>query len=298
MQPNDPNASPIITETPVVVASPTVQTNENQPVVDNPVVDTAPATTPEIDPALTPDPNAANPDPNKVTSTPEWAQKRINELTAKRYEAERQQKAEKDGRLAAEARTAELLAQLAGTAAPGTQPTTTTPQPPMGEEEINKRAELRAVELARIADFNRACDTIVDVGQKEFKDFDDALKNLHLVGAIGQNVSPEFLETAIELKEPQKVLYHLGKNLEEAERISKLPPKKMALELARVEAQLQKPATPHVPPMSNAPAPVIPVGGQATVRATDLNDPSISTEDFMTLRSKQLEERRNRFRRV
>lgn len=286
------------------VTSPIV-TTDVQPTVTSPVVEgTDPNATP-AEPAVESAPvdNGTDPATGAPKQTPEWAQKRINELTAKRYEAERTAKeaertakSERDARVAAEARAAELLSQIAGKTT--TEPTTT--KPALSEEEIDKLATERAKLIAQANEFNKTCNEIVETGKKEFpKDWDEALSNLSLVGAIGQGVSPEFLETVTELKNPAKILHHLGMNIEEADRIAKLPPKKMAVEMARVEARLNAPAPAQAPaPVSNAPAPVIPVGGVAKAGTPSLDDPNLTTEEFMALRNKQSEERRNRYRRV
>lgn len=276
--------------------SPIVMGGE-QPVVDSPIVESNPPAPDSAPVAPEPSPPPVE-DVNKTKTTPEWAQKRINELTAKRYEAERAAKTESDARLAAEAKTADLLKQLSEAKGGTPAPTTNGAKPPaqLSEEEINRLVMEKAALIAQVNDFNKACNTIAETGKKEFADWDDTLKNLGLVGAVGQNASPEFLETAIELQAPHKVLHYLGSNLEEAEKVIKLPPKKMALELARLEARLNAPASaPVTPPVSSAPPPVIPVAGGAKPPALSIDDPNISAEDFFAIRAKQIEERRKRY---
>lgn len=279
------------------VTSPVTTTNPEAPVVDAPVVaDPAPEVV--ADPAVATDPDPATAAPK---TTPEWAQKRINELTAKRYEAERTAVAEKTAREAAEARSAELLAQLANKDPNTPVPTNTSTAPVVTEAQIEERVAARAAQMAAANEFNKACNNIAEDGKKEYKEgWDESLKNLGLVGAVGQNVSPEFLETAIELRNPHKVLHYLGQNLEEAERLIKLSPKKMALEMARVEAQLNTPPPPApVIPLSNAPAPVIPIAGAAkTGGLVDITDAAAPMDDWMAARQKQIDERRKRYQRV
>lgn len=292
---------PIVTTSPVVVDSPVVSSEGNQPTVTSPIVETNPAP-PAADPVADPTDPIPAPTTEQSKTTPEWAQKRINELTAKRYEAERVAQAEIERANAADARSAELLSQLANRdpAAPPAPGTPAKPAAPVAsEEEFNRRVTMEAARVARINDFNKACDNIAAIGKNEFKDsWDDTLKNLSLVGAVGTNVSPEFLETAVELQQPHKVLHYLGQNLEEAEKIVKLPPKRMALEMARLEAKIMAPTpAPVAAPVSAAPAPVIPVTGAAKVTSGDLTDPNLPVEEFMALRSKQMEEKRNRYRR-
>lgn len=270
--------SPIVTDTQTTVTSPVVEPQATP--------DSAPAPDAAADSVAAPNPN----------ETPEWAQKRINELTAKRYEAERDAKAEKSARIAAEQKAKDLLEQISKSS-PSPSPAPTTQQ--MTDEEIERRAQVKAQEMAAAARFNDACNTIVSEGKKEYKDWDEVVRNLGLVGAVGKDASPEFLENAIELKDPHKILHHLGKNLEEAERITKMSPKRMAMELARIEAQLNAPAVAPAPaPVSQAPAPVIPVGGKAAPGPKSLDDPNLSTEEFMALRAQQADDRRKRYLRV
>lgn len=297
-----------------IITSPIVMGGDS-PTVETPVVEGNPPPPPAVvDPAVAPvvpesipvDPTA---EPNtSVKATPEWAQKRINELTAKRYEAERSAISEREGRVAAEKANAELLARITNTApVDPNNPNPVTPavvtKPELTEEEVERRATVKAAQMSATARFNDACNTVAETGKQEFKDtWDEALKNLGLVGAIGQNVPPDFLETAIELKNPAKILHHLGTNIEEAERIAKLPPKKMAMEMARLESQLNapiaQPAAPALPAISNAPAPVIPVNGAPKSGAPTIDDPTVALDDWMTVRNKQIADRRLRYQRV
>jgi hypothetical protein len=262
--------------------------------VDTSVPDPAP-----VEPAAVTDPAAPPVTPADNKTTPEWAQKRINDLTARRYEAERLAEAAEAKAKNAEARAAALLEQIAKTPAATTPAAAPAPAPvPLAEDEIEKRALVKAQAIAQANKFNETCNTIVDTGKKEYKDWDDAVKNLTMVGAIGDptKVSPEFLETVVELKNPHQILHHLGMNPEEAAKIAGMAPKKMALELARVEASLlNKPV--EKTPVSGAPAPVIPINGKGAVGAVALDDPNTSAEDWYALRAKQIEERKGRYRR-
>jgi hypothetical protein len=269
--------------------------------ITSPVVEITPKTEAPPEPVKTETP----PEPVKVetpaepvktetppaAAMPDWMQKRINELTAKRHEAERVAKMKEDLYTTEKNKNAALLEQIANK---GTTEGINT-KPVISEEEINRIANERAIQIAQAAAFNKACDNIADAGKNEFKNWDESLKNLSLVGAIGQDVSPEFLETAIELKEPHKILHYLGQNLEEAEKIAKLPPKKMAMEMARVEAILNAPVAVAAPAISNAPPPVTPVGGSAKVANKDINDPEISSEEFYKLRAQQIADRQKRY---
>lgn len=278
------------------VTSPIV-TDGTQPVVTSPVVDgspAAPVAVVEETPTVT---TAAEPGDDAPKVTPKWAQDRINELTAKRYEAERSAKADREARLAAE----ELLSKFTTGQTPPTPATTPAApqQPGLTEAEVQRRATEMAQQIARQTEFNNACNKVADAGQKEFKDWTTALGNLAMVGATGEGSNPEFLETAIELKSPEKVLHYLGTNLDQAKRLVEMPGKKMALELARLEAQLNAPAAPTpAPAVSSAPAPIIPVAGGTKAAPGDINDPNLTPDEWFALRSKQIAERKSRYLRA
>jgi len=278
---------------------------ESNPVVESPIAG-ATETAPQVDPTTTTEPNAGEPgaaDPNANAANdkrivPEWMQKRINFITGQKYEAERTAEEAVLARKAAEARLEEMLAKLNKTE-PTT--TTTTPEPQkaaLTEEEVERRALEKAAQIAKANEFTKACNTVADAGKKQYKEeWDEALSNLNLVGALGKGVPPTFLENVIELKDPHKVLHYLGMKAEEGERISRLTPTKMAIELARIEAALAAPPVEPKPPVSNAPAPVIPVGGQAkNVAPPSLDDPHLDAAEWYALRAKQLDEKRNRYR--
>lgn len=317
---------PVSTNGPVIT-SPIVLGGAS-PTVESPVVDgNPPAPEPEVkdppaggavpdpakpgeatDPAKAGDPGDPKPstepeEPADGEEVPEWLQKRINKEVKKRFEIDRELRAAKEDLAKAERLRDEALARAAKKT--GDEDPDAEPKAGLTQEELDALVNERARELTAINRFNESCNQVAAAGKTEYTDWDDALKNLSLVGAIGKDATPEFLETAIELKDPHKVLHFLGTNLEEAERIVKLPPKRMALELARVEAKVNAAPVvtatvvpPVIVPVSKAPAPVIPVTNPAAAAGPlSLDDPNLSTEDFMALRAKQQDERRRRYMR-
>lgn len=223
-----------------------------------------------------------------------WFQKRIDQLTAEKWDERRKNEA-------LSKQTQELLAQLAAARKPDTSPpvsaTNTAPPaqpapdnvltnipipPQVTEAEINARAERRAQEIAEANAFNKACNDVYAAGKEEFGDFDTSLKTFQMLGGIPKDL----LDVVTEMPNAHKVLYTLGKDLDLAERVAKMPPTKMALELARIEANMVRPVVREV---SKAPRPVTPIDGVS--RANE--DPEkMSTESWMEWRSKQLEGRR------
>lgn len=273
--------SPIVTDGPQVTVSSPVVSAPEAPIVTE-VVPAAPVETP-----------LAGDEAPKVT--PKWAQDRINELTAKRYEAERRAQQLEEEKNAA----VQLLDQLK--TAPQPTPANTAPaaQPGLTEQEVERRAQEKAMQMAQQLEFNKTCNAIAATGEKEYKDWGTAMHNLTMVGALGQGASSEFLETVIELEAPQQVLHYLGTNLDQAKRIAEMSPKKMALEMARLEATLRAPAPlPPMPPVSNAPAPIIPVGGAAKIASGDITDPTMTPDEWFALRAKQVADRKSRYTRA
>jgi len=165
----------------------------------------------------------------------DWVQRRIDQLTREKHEEKRQREA--------------LEAQLRQYQ----QPTESAPTAkPAAETDVYKAAE----QLIKQRDFDSACNKVFDAGKSEFPDWDSSLKTFQMLGGAPQ----EFLEAVTSMDAGHKVLHHLGQNPEAAERLLSLPPLRMAIELARLEATVGK-STP--PPVSSAPAPITPVGGKS-----------------------------------
>lgn len=99
----------------------------------------------------------------------------------------------------------------------------------------------------------RRTETLKQGGAK-YPDFDA------VVGALPAAVmNPEMAIAVLECDSAADVAYHLGKNPAEAERISKLPPIRKAIELGKLEAAIAAAAKPKP---TGAPPPPNPVGGK------------------------------------
>ena len=191
--------------------SPIVNEAGSQTPVSSPIVQPQEPPAP-VEPASAPAEDTAN---NAQTQQNNY-QKRINDLVGKRHEAERRAIEEANARASAEKRAAELQEELAKHRASGTEPSASPSAsnnnaPRYTEQEIEQRALEKAREIARMERFNEACNAIADAGAAQFKDaWKDSLGNLGSVGILGPNASPVFLELATDLKEPAKVIHHLG----------------------------------------------------------------------------------------
>jgi hypothetical protein len=187
-----------------------------------------------------------------------WELRRINEETNKRREAEK--------------RLAEAEAELKRLRAP--KPVETSEEPERLDVEAiraQERDRIRLEEAGKIEAerFNAACNQTYEKGVAAFgADFDNATATLSQALGDEMQKRPEFLQAITELDNGHQVYYELSRNPEEAERLLRMPPVKMALEIAKMSANVTKPAP---KPISKAPAPVAPVGGAAkpTIRLED-----------------------------
>lgn len=190
-----------------------------------------------------------------------WFQKRIGELTREKYEAKR----------AAEnaAQEAQKLREYVAQVQQGNQPD--------GALDVESYVTSKAAEMVAERSFNEACNKVYETGKGEFKDFDQAVSNLQMVG-----MNRDFLEIVSSSDAGHKVLHHLGTDLDEAARISALPPLQMARELTRLEYKLNQPQS---KPVSKAPAPIKPIGAGGSP-SSGLSD-DLPIEEWMARRNKQ-----------
>jgi hypothetical protein len=196
-----------------------------------------------------------------------WYQHRINELTRERKVSDERAQHE----TAERTRIQEAYEALQrGETKPETQPGN------QSQSEIERQVAERIESAQRAKSFNDDCNKVFQAGSDEYQNFGAVLSQFSLLGEI----PPHFLEAATMLDGGHKVLYHLGQNLDEAAEILTLPPVKLALKMAEIKSQLDKPIQ---KPVSRTPAPIKPIDGSGKGEV-DLSKSSL--DDFM--------ERRNR----
>lgn len=237
--------------------------------------------TPEAAPPPTPAPVAepiaeakpeATPTAEPVAAAPverPWYEKRIDQLTREWRQTQQ--------------RAADLERQLAAQ-------TVVPPQGTLPEEEIDRRANLRAQQIAAQESFNRTCDTIYDSGVTTHgqQEFDISLNTLK--GVCGGILPPQLIEAAAETGRAAEVIFALGQAPDKAMEMLSLPPLKMAARVAAMAAGLGvKPR-----PVSKVPEPIVPQVGGRGVAANSVEDPGLSMAEFAKLREKQVAERRGR----
>lgn len=218
------------------------------------------AETPAADPDQTAEPTEEDDAAKKAKAHQDAIDKRFAELTKTRYAEKRRA----DG-LEQDKRDLEERLRLIGKGEvkPGEE------KPP-SEEERRREVEAEARRLVDIERFNADCNRTLESGQKDFPDFEAA--RVDIIAAFGSTINrrPDFLEAINEIPDGHKVFYHLGKNLDEADRVLRLPPTKMAIELTKLSSALGKPPAPK--PVSKVPAPITPIGGTGRAAGVVLDD--------------------------
>lgn len=131
---------------------------------------------------------------------------------------------------------------------------------PLAEAQVEERArQLREQER-----YQENLVSINTTGEKNYgKDWAKSLDNLATLGTV----EPDTMQAIIGTDDPAKVLYELGKNPAEYQRIMELPKHRQPTEFVKLSLKQEAPK----PKPSNAPAPTEPVQSRVTPSA-DLSD--------------------------
>ncbi len=203
-----------------------------------------------------------NAEPSSEPQAPKhapWYQKRIDELTKARREAERK---------------AEALAAMIEQK--------TSPENTIRAPGSQKDAHAMAREIAATERINEAANRTYEAGKAAHADFDAAVQQMAQVADL--SARQDFLEAVTSLPNAHEVYYHLGKNPDEAAHVLSLSPVKMALHLAQLSAKTSRPQ-----PASKAPAPIT-VLGKTAAPTTDLTD-DLPMDEWIKRREAQLAKR-------
>lgn len=156
---------------------------------------------------------------------------------------------------------------------------------------VDEAATAKAVQIAAQADWDRQCNSVAELGKKEFPDFDARLGAI--IGTIN-NEDPgevarynEVIAAAIETGQAHKVIYALGADPGEYQRIMKLSPVKRAMELGNMAIKLVNDKEP-----SAMPKPITPINaGGVHYDGITPDDPKRGTKlpikEWMKLRDEQ-----------
>lgn len=278
---------------------------DEAPSLEEPQVeDTAPSSEEPSAVATQPEHAAVEPPketPRKIPTVPKWMEDRLNKEVGRNHEKQRlldQAMAENEALRAA--LEASRRQPSAGGTSPPPPPVSQQDEPPNQPRYPNPQAtdpdyvlradvERLATEKARADAFNAEADRTYYDGKSKFQDWDDAIRPLQVMGATN---SVEFLDAAMASGEASAVLYHLGQHPDEASRLLRLSPTRMAAEMAKIALGAVKPAATR--PTSRAPDPIRPIGGNVV---TPNYDPEKGTmSDFASWWDKRQEEKRRQRR--
>lgn len=143
--------------------------------------------------------------------------------------------------------------------------------------------------------FNQRCEEAATEGRKQYKDFNTSVSNL--VGNLVDKGDPqsvraydEFVAAALETGEAPRLIYELGKDLDEAQRILSLPSTARTVELTKMALK--------DPGVSGAPRPIKPIGQrQSSTVSIDPADPeradNLTTAEWMKRREAQVNPRKS-----
>lgn len=190
--------------------------------------------------------------PGDTAEKPHWVSDRIKELTRKRKEAER--RAERAERKLQEAQNASLddldyEEQIA--------------------ERTIRRTRQEALENEREAISDLAREAFSEseaIARTKYADYDAVTRNPNLT------LTESMAALAMDSDVGPELVYHLGKNPQEAARIAALPLERQAREFGRLEAKLTAPKPIIAPP----PDPITPISGGGSAPQKDPNKMSMA----------------------
>lgn len=263
--------------------------DENTPVEATEAVDTATPVEADADPAP-----AVN-DADEASRKPgQGAQKRIDELTRKRYDAEREAAYWREQALKQQP---PAQPEATRTAAPQELPTLAQ----FGYDEMKyqaalidfaaQEAERRTLERIREDQTRTQQAQGRSAFEKRQAEFLQAMPDYRAKVLEDRNlpISTPMLEVIVESEQGPAIAYYLAENRDLAEQIARLPPVQAARAIGRIEARLEanRPAAaPQAPPVSKAPPP--PPRIEATEPAVDKDPDQMSPEAWLKWRTKQL----------
>lgn len=279
-----PLSSPLMLRGPMVPFSPEDEgAAAEAPVVEAPETPVAEAPeaaaaaeaaeTPEEAAAEAPEsPEPAAEEPRKPKSPVAQLQGRVGHLTKVAHQ--------KDETIADQQRQLEAYQRLLaaqGIPVEGPDPAAPHPTaaPAPGTPEFDRLVDERATQKAAQARFTADCNAIFDDGIAKHGDtFKESLANLNVLGLMNEQV----VDAALATGAAADILNFLGSDVDEAARITALPPVRMAVELTKVAAKLVEPK-PQGQQISRAPAPIAPIGGQGTTVEPDIYDKRLNSGD-------------------
>ncbi len=137
------------------------------------------------------------------------------------------------------------------------------------ERKANAEHQAKSRQEQQLAAMKERAEGMFAEGAKAYDDFDE-------VAGADFPVTDAMSSAILDSEKPHEVMYHLGQNPEEAERISKLGPVAQIREVTKLEAKLAKPVAKKA---TSASEPIKPVGGKGSSR--QFNPDECSMDEYM-----------------
>jgi hypothetical protein len=229
------------------------------------------------------------PDPVKKS----LVQKRIDELTRKRHDAEQLAASERAKRVELEAELQRLKSTTTPTSEPKVEDFETEAEylkalvdwRTDARTRSNREGEIaKAKETsvgAEVVAEREVVKAVMEKGKEKFSDFDEKVFNKDLV------LSPAVVRTVMAADKADEVIYYLATNPEESKLLSGMSGNRLAIEIGRIEERLSQPA-PAAPPKktTNAPPPITPV---RTTGATEKDPSQMTPKEYRAWRERNKE---------
>lgn len=211
---------------------------------------------------------------------PTGVEARISGLTAEKWAERRRAEAAENQNAILQQQLRQMQARAPEPDADGNVPAAAAPP-----AKVTTPSELQAMatQIANEQQFQKDVGSEIESGRKSHTDFDQVAANLQRFGELPRT----FVEAAMATGKGAEVIYALGQDAAEADRIlSMQSPVQQAVALATLAGGLAKPTPAKL--VSSAPAPIVPkVGGHGSNPMT-IDDPNIPIADFIKLREKAL----------
>jgi hypothetical protein len=188
------------------------------------------------------------PSPHKVPSS---VQRRIDAAIRQRGEAEREA-------AAAKSELEALRRQLNAGNAPEGEGAAPVQRSNESDADFEKRVNARAEQILAQREQESRIKAFGEAGAKEYPDFDDRCNAVAVF--MDRKQIPQFMQIVTDIDDGHIAIAKLADDPDNAERILKLPPHRMAIELNKLASEkAPKPKK----PVSAAPAPIQPTAGNA-----------------------------------
>lgn len=134
------------------------------------------------------------------------------------------------------------------------------PTAPPSQADLERIIEERVAQAIDLRDQQAKSEAWIAKGNVEYPDFTERCNAL---AAMGAGSNPAFMASIAKLPDGQKLIAELSTNAGEADRILRMQPVDMAVELAMMSQRIASNPTPPPRPTTQAPPPIRPITGSA-----------------------------------